>query len=194
MARCSHESQSRIDGADRCEHLYRRGDASARGERGLRFLRSFPLHPPGRLPRSYQPPPPPLAPDAQLLATPSLPGHLGSPLRVPSTPGRGPPPGAGARPRPHPAARHLVDAPPASPQVPSRRRRAVIHGEASPGGTRALIHAIQHPPLKITSSSSRRRRRSRSFPRPLLVLLPAGAGPAASASARGEPVRRAPHL
>lgn len=56
---------------------------------------SLPLQPPRRL-LSFQQPPPPLPQEAQLPATPSLPGHLGGPLRPPSTPGRGPPPGARA--------------------------------------------------------------------------------------------------
>jgi hypothetical protein len=96
---------------------------------------SLPLQPPRRL-LSYQPPPPPppLPQEAQLPATPSLPGHLGSPLRPPSPPGRGPPPGARARPRPHTAAgiwwmrrRHcrgfLLAAAAAAPSFMARRRR-----------------------------------------------------------------------
>jgi hypothetical protein len=46
------------------------------------------------------------------------------------------------------------------PQVPFCRRRTVIHGEASPGTTRTLIHAIQGHIMLITSNFTMPRQRS----------------------------------
>lgn len=75
--------------------------------------------------------------------------------------------------------------PPSLPQVPPRRRRAFIHGVASPGRNRTLIHAIQYPVLQITSSYSRRRCSYLQPPLRLPILLLAGAGLVSSTAAFG---------
>ena len=139
---------------------------------------------------SHQPPPPPPPPRhhrRQSQLSRRFPGiSVKAPLCPPSTQGRGPQPGARALDPIRAPESSGLDASQPLPQIPSRRRRAIIHGEASPGGTRIIIHAIQHPTLQITSSCNRRRRR-RSYLQPPLLLrvtapAPAGAGSAAASN------------